>query len=91
MTVISPLQRLTIQGVAKNQGHVLVAGDERKRATHSSACHSAGILFVSVLVNSQGTGAMRQLRPSKPWSPPSPEVGTAFIGNHHSHIPTISY
>ena len=34
LTIVSPLQTLTIQGAATTQCHMLVIGDERKRAAH---------------------------------------------------------
>ena len=54
VTVISPLQKLTLQGAATTQGHALVIGEERKLALHSSACHSAGISFFPLVAESLG-------------------------------------
>ena len=54
VTVISPLQKLTLQGAATSQGHALVVGEERKLALHSGACHSAGISFVPLVAESFG-------------------------------------
>ena len=41
VTIISPLQKLTIKGAASNQGYALGAGEERKRASRGDVCHSA--------------------------------------------------
>ena len=54
VTVISPLQKLTIKGAATTQGHALGVGEERKRASHSSTCYSAGISFVPLVVETLG-------------------------------------
>ena len=54
VSVILPLQSLTIRGAATTQGHALDVGEGRKRASHSSSCHSAGISFVPLLVETLG-------------------------------------
>ena len=54
VTVISTLQKTTIQGAAVRQGFALGVGEERKRASHSSSCHSAGISFVPLVVETLG-------------------------------------
>ena len=54
VTVISPLQKLTVKGAATTQGHALDVGEGRKRASHSSSCHSSGISFVPLVVETLG-------------------------------------
>ena len=54
VTVISPLQQLTVQRAALVQGHALTVGEERKLASHSAACHSAGLTLVSLVVETIG-------------------------------------
>ena len=52
VTVISPLQKLTIEGAASTQVHALQVGEDRKRAGHGDACQSAGIHFVPLVLES---------------------------------------
>ena len=54
VTVISTLQNLTVEGAAKTQGHALSIGRERKLAAHSQACHSVGVSFVPLVVETLG-------------------------------------
>lgn len=54
VTVISPMQKLTLQGAAASQGHALEVGEVRKQASHHSACHSAEISFVPLVVETFG-------------------------------------
>ena len=46
ISVICPLQRLTIQGAAASPGHALQVGESRKRDLHHAPCASAGISFI---------------------------------------------
>lgn len=48
VTVISTLQRLTLDNAATVQGHAFTVGEERKRAAHAEACHAVGVSFVPV-------------------------------------------
>ena len=52
--VISTLQQLTLKEAATTQGHSLTVGEERKRVAHSEACHSAGVTFIPMVVESLG-------------------------------------
>ena len=54
VTVIFPVQRLTLQGAAVTQGHALDVEEERKLASPLSACHFIGISFVPLVVRSFG-------------------------------------
>ena len=54
MTVISPMQQLTIAGAARSPGYVLKVGEDRKMAAHVEECHSAGILFTPLVVEALG-------------------------------------
>ena len=54
VTVISTTQQLTLQGAASTRGYALAVGEERKRASHSEACHSVGVSFIPLVVESLG-------------------------------------
>ena len=54
VTVISTLQNLTVAGAASTQGHALSVARERKMALHSPACHSVGVSFFPLVVESLG-------------------------------------
>ena len=54
VTVISTMQRSTIQGAAENQGHALRIAEERKFAAHGAACQAAGISFIPLAVETLG-------------------------------------
>jgi len=56
VTVISTLQPLTQQGASTVQGYALSIGEERKLATHSEACHAAGISFVTPCARMRSRG-----------------------------------
>ena len=43
VTVISPMQVLTLQGASTSQGSAIVVAEERKRALYSDACRSESI------------------------------------------------
>ena len=67
VTVISPLQKLTIRGAATSQGNALEVGEERKRSSHSSSCYAAGISFDPLLVvETSEVGAVKQWRHIRP-------------------------
>ena len=54
VTVISPLQRLTISGASSVAGHALQVAEERKRATHSEACREARVSFIPLAIETLG-------------------------------------
>ena len=54
VTVISTLQSLTLSGAASTPGHALSVAAERKRTAHATACHSVGITFIPLVVESLG-------------------------------------
>jgi len=54
VTVISPIQQLTIAGAAEIPGYALTVGEDWKRAAHAEECHSAGILFTPFVVEALG-------------------------------------
>ena len=54
VTVISTLQQLTVVGASTTKGHALSVGEERKRAAHAEACHSVGVSFIPLVIESLG-------------------------------------
>ena len=52
--VISPLQQLTLHEAASTPGHALQVGVRRKLTSHLSACRSAGVDFIPVVVETLG-------------------------------------
>ena len=52
--VISTLQPQTLSGAASTPGYALQVGECRKIAAHADACHSAGIQFIPLIVESLG-------------------------------------
>ena len=54
VTVISPLQQLTLSGASSVAGHALQVAENRKRATHAEHCRSAGVDFVPLVVEALG-------------------------------------
>ena len=54
VTVISTLQRLTLQGAATTQGHALVVGEDRKMAAHAESCRAIGVSFVPLVMETLG-------------------------------------
>ena len=54
ITVISPLQQLTLTKAATIQGSALSVAEERKRAAHADACAAAGISFSPMAVETIG-------------------------------------
>ena len=61
--VVSTLQKLTIKGAATKQGQALDVGEGRKRGSHSSSCHSFGISFAPLVVETLAdTAAVKQWR-----------------------------
>ena len=70
ITVISPLQQATVSGAALVQGHALSVARERKLAAHSGPCHSVGVSFIPLAVETlggwseEGITTIRALGPS---------------------------
>ena len=54
VTVISPMQQLTLPQSAITQGHALKVASERKTATHGPRCQQAGIQFIPLPVETLG-------------------------------------
>ena len=54
VSVISPLQRLTLQNSSMSQGHALSVGEYRKHSAHSDTCREVGVSFVPLLVETIG-------------------------------------
>ena len=54
VTVISPLQKLTINQSAVTQGHAITVARTRKFAAHGEACRGAGVVFIPLVVESLG-------------------------------------
>ena len=54
VTVISPLQQLTLSSSAASKGTALLVAESRKRAAYSSLCRSAGISFIPLVVGALG-------------------------------------
>ena len=52
VTVISPLQQLTLAEADNNPGHILQVGISRKGASKSSVCRTAGMTFIPLVVES---------------------------------------
>ena len=54
ITVISTIQKATIQSAAENQGHALLVAEERKFAAHGATCQVAGISFLPLAIETLG-------------------------------------
>ena len=54
VSVISPMQWLTLIGVFKSQRSAITAEEDRKQKAHGQVCHDAGISFVHRLVETLG-------------------------------------
>ena len=54
VTVISPMQVLTLQGASTSQGLAIVVAEERKKALYSDACRSEDISFLPLAVETLG-------------------------------------
>ena len=50
VSVISPLQRLTLETSSMSKGHALSVGEYHKHSAHSDACREVGVSFVPLLV-----------------------------------------
>ena len=54
VSVISPLQKLTLNGAATSPGHALNVGANRKLAAGLPACRAAGVEFLPLMVETLG-------------------------------------
>ena len=54
VSVISPLQHLTLAGAASSPSHALHAGVQRKMSSNLPACRSAGVDFLPIVVETLG-------------------------------------
>ena len=54
VSVISPLQRLTLETSSMSKGHALSVGEYHKHSAHSDACREVGVSFVPLLVETIG-------------------------------------
>ena len=54
VTVISPLQQLTLSGASSIAGHALQVREERKRTVYADLCHSSGIDFAPLAMEALG-------------------------------------
>ena len=54
VTVISPLQRLTLTQAASDRGSALAFAEQRKNSVHFSDCQSIGVYFQPLAVESLG-------------------------------------
>ena len=60
ITVISPLQQLTLANVAAIKGSALLVAEERKHAAHADACAAVGISFSPMAVEIIGGWGKKQ-------------------------------
>jgi hypothetical protein len=54
VSVISPLQNLTVNSSPSVQGFALAVGEARKVATHQDVCRAEGITFIPLIVETLG-------------------------------------
>ena len=54
VTVISPMQQLTMSGASVTAGHALSVAENRKLVAHASTCRSIGISFIPLAVETFG-------------------------------------
>ena len=54
VTVISPLQSLTLAGAASVKGHALQVAEDRERAAHNANCAAAGVVLLPIVVEALG-------------------------------------
>ena len=54
VTVISPLQQLTLSETSINQGSALLVAEQRKRACHLTECQRVGVTFIPAAVETLG-------------------------------------
>ena len=61
LTVISPVQNLTLDRAAEIQGYAITVAEERKLRAHWGHCHQSGISFIPLAVESFGALGQRPL------------------------------
>ena len=61
VTVISPLQQLTLARASSEAGYALQVAEERKKATHAEACRSAGVIFHPLAMETLGGWSQEML------------------------------
>jgi hypothetical protein len=54
VSVISPLQKLTLISSSSIQGHALCIGEERKCSAHVKPCHDVGVSFIPMIAETIG-------------------------------------
>ena len=54
VSVISPLQQLTVSQASSTQGHALLVGEGRKISAHAAPCASVGVSFIPLMVETLG-------------------------------------
>ena len=54
VTVISPMQSLTLEDATTTAGHALGIAEQRKLAAHAGDCHSVGVNFIPLVLESLG-------------------------------------
>lgn len=54
VTVISTLQQQTVDGASTTPGYALKVGEDRKMAAHAEACHSIGVIFTPLVLETLG-------------------------------------
>ena len=54
ISVILPVQTLTVEEAAVTQGHALAVREQQKRGYHNNACREAGIHFIPLAVETFG-------------------------------------
>ena len=62
VSVISPLQKLTLNGAATSPGHALNVGANRKLAAGLPACRAAGVEFIPLMVETLGGWSSETIR-----------------------------
>ena len=75
ISVISPLQQLTMSGAASFPGHALQVCTQRKLSSHLSTCRSAGIDFIPMVVealegwSSEAVISIKRIREALDYAP----------------------
>ena len=54
VSVISPMQWLTVSQSSVTQGHALSVAEDRKIAAHTTFCRSVGVFFIPLIVETLG-------------------------------------
>ena len=75
MTVISPLQQLTLSGASSIAGHELQVAEERKRTAYAELCHSLKIDFVPLAIEALGGWSDNLQHYQEHFPSPGPTLG----------------